>query len=175
MKRLLVALVLVAGCHPEDIDPLERQPKYKPYSENTFFSDGRAMRTPPEGTVAREHDFGDPPAHLDRALLELGHRKYEATCAACHGITGDGDSVVTTKMSLRQPPTLLDERLRTMPSQQIYDIVSEGYGVMPRYATALDPRERWAVVAYVRALQTAAALPLADAPADVKREMEKIK
>jgi len=174
MKRLY-ALVLLAGCHPQDIDPLEQQPKFKPYTENAFFADGRAMRTPPEGTVSREHDFGDPPAKIDLAFVELGRQKYNATCAACHGLLGDGDSVVATKMSLRAPPTLLVERVRAMPAQQIYDIVTEGYGVMPRYATALEPRERWAVVAYVRALEAAAALPFATAPDDVKRAMEKIK
>lgn len=168
-------LLLLAGCHPQDIDPLENQPKFKPYTENAFFADRRAMRTPPEGTVSREHDFGDPPAKIDLQLVELGRVRYNSTCAACHGLLGDGDSVVTTKMSLRVPPTLLSERVRGMAGTELYDIITEGYGVMPRYATALEPRERWAVIAYVRALQTAAAVPMSEAPDDVKHEMEKVK
>jgi mono/diheme cytochrome c family protein len=174
MKRALLLLVL-AGCHPQDIDPLEQQPKFKAYTENPFFADRRAMRTPPEGTVSREHDFGEPPAKIDLAFVELGRQKYSATCAACHGVLGDGDSVVSSKMSLRATPTLLAPDVRAMEGTRLYDIISEGYGIMPRYATALEPRERWAVVAYVRALQAAAGLPIAGAPDDVKRELEKVK
>jgi mono/diheme cytochrome c family protein len=181
MNKLLPAALLAfvagsgaAGCHPQDIDPLEQQPKFKPYQENEFFSDRRAMRTPPEGTISREHDFGDAPP-ISAELLELGKRKYEATCAACHGLAGDGNSTVARKMVLRAPPTLHDDRLRAVEAGYLYNVVTEGYGIMPRYSTALDAHERWAVVAYVRALQLSQHLPIGEAPADVRQAVESAK
>jgi mono/diheme cytochrome c family protein len=173
-SALLFTLAL-GGCHPKDIDPLEEQPKYKAYSENEFFPDHMAMRTPPEGTVAREHDFGDPPTSIDIKLLELGREKYHASCGACHGVLGDGDGVVAGKMGLRAPPSLLSDRVRTMPKEKLYEVITYGYGLMPKYAISLSPRERWATVAYVRALELSQQLPVDGAPADILRELEKVK
>jgi hypothetical protein len=90
MRRLVLLLLLSAGCTAEDIDPMEEQPKYKPYSENPFFADSRAMRAPPEGTVPRERRGSEPPKTLTPELLQLGRDRFEAVCAACHGILGEG-------------------------------------------------------------------------------------
>jgi mono/diheme cytochrome c family protein len=170
-------MVLLAGCHPQDIDPLEQQPKYKAYSENAFFADRRAMRAPPEGTVPRERNLAEerPPASIDAALMQLGRESWERTCQACHGLVGDGDSVVATKMGLKTPPTLHDDRIRAMSALDLYRVISEGYGMMPRYSTVLTPRERWATVAWVRALQLSQHLPLAEAPPDVRQKLEATK
>lgn len=173
MKRLVLLLAL-SGCHPQDMDPLEQQPKYKPYSQNPFYADGRAMRAPPEGTIPRERNLGEerPPEKLDATFLALGRESYERTCQVCHGLLGDGDTVVSSKLGLRTPPTLHADRLRKMSADEMYRVISEGYGLMPRYSTMLKARERWAAVAYVRALQLSQHLPLADAPADVRQQLE---
>jgi mono/diheme cytochrome c family protein len=170
----VLAIFLLCACHPQDIDPLEQQPKYKAYSENKFFADRRAMRTPPEGTIPLERNLEheSPPAQLDAALLELGREAYERTCLTCHGVLGDGEGVVSGKMGLKAPPSLHTDRLRAMPAADMYRIISDGYGLMPRYSTVLTARERWAAIAYVRALQLSQHLPLAEAPADVRKQME---
>ena len=172
MKRALAIVGLLAGCHPRDIDPLEQQPKYKPYAANDFFADGRAMRTPPEGTVPRERELDlSPPRELTPALLALGREKFDIACAVCHGRVGDGKSMVAGKMGLAAPPSLHEPRLRAATAESIYRTITEGYGLMPRYSTMLDVRERWATVAYVRALQLSQNLPLDEAPPDVRRKV----
>jgi mono/diheme cytochrome c family protein len=132
------------------------------------------MRTPPEGTIPRERTDASPP-ELTAELLQLGREKFDATCAVCHGLLGDGESVVASKMALRAPPSLAEARIRALSPLALFEIVSQGYGVMPRYGEVLDPRERWAVVAYVRALQISQSLTLADAPDDVRQRMEGMK
>ena len=171
MSRVVLLLILCAACRPQDIDPMEEQPKLLPYSESALFADRRAMRAPPDGTVPRERQSEEPPATLTPQLLQLGRERFDIICATCHGLAGDGDSIVAGKMSLRQPPSLHEARLRALSSAELYKIISEGYGLMPRYSNVLGPRERWAVVAYVRALQLSQNTPLADAPEDVRRSL----
>jgi mono/diheme cytochrome c family protein len=174
VKKLLYAALLTCSCHPEDIDPLERQPKYKPYTENDFFADRRAMRVPPEGTIPRERNLEQeqPPEKLDMELLRLGKESYKRTCQPCHGVRGDSDSEIVKKMGLIPPPSLLSQDNRARNAESYWAIISDGYGLMPRYSQQLTARERWATIAYVRALQMADALPLAEAPDDVKKTME---
>lgn len=169
MKRALLLGVLVAGCHPQDIDPLEQQPKYKAYAPNDFFADGRAMRPLPDNVVPRERELDPQAPPVTHDLIELGRERYDVVCAVCHGVAGDGDSVVASKMGLKPAPSLHDDRIRALPGERIYQIITEGYGLMPRYAPMLPPRERWGVVAYVRALQLSQNLPFADAPEDLRR------
>jgi hypothetical protein len=186
MKRLLLTalIVLAAGCSNEQLQRMVEQPKYLPYTESDFFEDGRAMRTPPAGTVPRESHFSSPqmegrdangdfvqaiPVPLTRALLNLGRHEFEITCAACHGLLGDGNSVVAEKMSLRAPPTIHDFSGR--PDGFFYVVISEGYGLMPSYAEQIPPHTRWALVAYVRALQLSQRARLADAPPPVQARL----
>lgn len=173
MKRLVFAALLTCSCHPEDIDPLETQPKYKPYSENDFFADRRAMRVPPEHTIPRERNLEQeqPPEKLDDELLRLGKESYRRSCQPCHGVAGDSDSEIVKKMGLIPPPSLLTDKEQSKSAQELYNIISDGYGLMPRYSQYLTPRERWATIAYVRALGFAHSLPLSDAPDDVKKAM----
>lgn len=168
----LAAALTAAGCHPSDIDPLDRQPKLKAYAESELFPDRRAMRSPPAGAVPRERDLAAAQPEVTPALLALGHARFDVVCAPCHGVAGDGDSVVAGKMALRPPPSLHEPRLRALDAGAIYRVITEGYGLMPRLSIHLDPRERWAVVAYVRALQISQRLPLADAPPKVRAELE---
>ncbi|AKF83484.1 cytochrome CBB3 [Myxococcus fulvus 124B02] len=181
MRWLIPAagLVALSGCDvpSEFLQRMEHQAKYEYYEASDFWADGRAMRQPPAHTIPRERfasvsEIKDPiarqtavtgrtngqptatiPVTVDQALLTLGQRKYNIVCSQCHGVLGDGNSVVAENMALRLPPSLLE--LETKPAGHFYTAINEGYGVMPSFSGELDVRERWAVVAYVRALQEA--------------------
>ena len=170
------------------VDPMERQPKGRAFAANAFFEDGRAMRTPPAGTVPRERIVQNPaltqgrvgdtdvteiPIALTRAVLETGHRKFDIYCATCHGLVGDGRSPVAANMSLRLPPNLHERR--GMAVGHYYQVVANGFGLMPGYAAELTVQERWAVVAYLRALQISQNAPLALAPPDVREKLAREK
>ena len=187
MRRLLLALTaLAAACGDTTIfDPMERQPKFKAFSANPLFEDGRAMRQPPEGTVPRERQTQRPeitagrdrsgrvvsaiPIPLTRELMLQGRTKFEIHCAICHGLVGDGVSLVATQMSLRPPPNL--HKLHNPGPGHVFQVISEGFGLMPSYAPELTPQERWAVVAYLQALRRSQAATLADAPPDIQRKL----
>jgi mono/diheme cytochrome c family protein len=180
---------LAAACADTTIvDPMERQPKGRAFALNPFFEDGRAMRTPPAGTVPRERIVQNPaltqgrvgendvtefPIAITRALLETGHRKFDIYCATCHGLVGDGRSPVAANMSLRLPPNLHERR--GMAAGHYYQVVANGFGLMPGYAVELTVQERWAVVAYLRALQISQNAPLALAPPDVREKLSREK
>lgn len=110
------------------------------------------------------------PIPLTRALLERGRDRFEIFCAACHGAAGDGVSVVARKMQLRKPPSLLLERTRARPAGDLFRILREGWGFMPSYAAELGIEDRWAVVAFLEALQRSQPVRIADLPAALQRE-----
>lgn len=166
-----VAMVLLAGCEnsgPErDFERMVNQSYFQVYKECDFFPDRRAMRDPPSGTLPvdrmalppeLEHGLVDNgyveknPVLLTPVFVEMGRRRFEVFCAPCHGVLGNGNSVVAGKMSLRRAPSLVSERVRAFPDGKIYRIVALGQGLMPAYAQELTIAERWAAVAYVRAL-----------------------
>lgn len=187
---VLSAVLVIAGCeNPVTKIGFERmvdQPRGKSYKASPYFRDGRLMRTPPAGAVpidsvgsrARERGLDGNayvaaiPVTVDRALLARGRDRFEVYCAACHGSTGDGDSVVAHHMSLRKPPSLVDEPVRSFPPGRIFEVVSEGYGLMPAYASVLAVDERWAVVAYLRALGLSARVELTTLPPEVRHRAE---
>jgi hypothetical protein len=158
------------------------QPRADPFAPSTVFEDGRAMRTPPEGTLPTEEEappyrvdggyVRDNPFPLTREFLLRGRSRFEVTCAACHGILGDGESVVATKMELRPPPSLHIDRIRALDDGRIEEVIERGYGFMSSYAPFLTAKDRWAVVAYVRALQLSQRAPVASLPPDIVRELE---
>jgi mono/diheme cytochrome c family protein len=190
---LLVALCAACGEKADVIDWLRMKDqtsmKALPYGGNPFFADGRTMRAPPAGTVPREREVADPmlasgldeagayakenPFRLDAELLERGRDRFEITCAACHGLVGDGDSEVARAMRLRKPPSLHEARIAGYPPGRIYQVVTQGFGLMPSYRTQLGIRDRWAVVAYVRALQLSQDVKLAALPADIRDEAQR--
>lgn len=172
MRRLIPAAGLLAltGCEisSEFLQRMEVQSKYEYYEASEFWADGRSMRTPPEGTIPREQQVGNPglttgrvngqlvsaiPLPVDKGLLQLGQKKYNIVCSQCHGVLGDGNSVVAENMALRLPPSLLE--LSGRPAGHFYAAINEGFGMMPSFSGELNTQERWAVVAYVRALQAA--------------------
>lgn len=177
MRVGLVALaaVTLAGCYESDIDPMMRQEKFKAYRENDFYPDGREMRVPPANTVPRERalDLEVNPPPVTAALVERGRDRFDIHCAVCHGFAGDGDSVVASKMSLRAPPSFHTDRLRAYTVQQIYAVITNGYGYMPRYDAEVSTADRWAIANYVKALQLSQHASLDDVPADRRNDLDK--
>lgn len=189
IRATTLSLVIAAtGCETDWIDPMERQKRYKPYEVNPLFSDERAMRPLVPGTIAREQPIGPPafttglvsnayvthvPMPLTTATLALGRKKFEIACAPCHGLAGDGKSVVATKMSLRPPPSLIDDPIARYPPGRVFHSVSLGYGLMASYAAELSVSERWAVVAYWQVLASRN-VPIDEAPPDVRERLQRI-
>jgi mono/diheme cytochrome c family protein len=177
---LCLVLLGATGCNNLWIDPMKQQPKFLPYSESSFYADGRGMRPPPEGAVSRENSYDDPllrggdidagifltsiPLPVDRPLLERGRSRFNIACAPCHGTLGDGQSVVGGKMLLRPPPSLLADNIVALPDGKIEEVVRVGYGLMSGYESQLTSHDRWAVTAYVRALQSSQHAPIELAP-----------
>src|SRR5262249_30810998 len=111
------------------------------------------------------------PIAVDAELLAAGRTQFEVTCAACHGLLGDGASIVAAQMALRPPPSLHSDKVRALPAGRIFQIASEGYGFMPGYRSQIPDRVRWAIVAYVRALQESQNARLSSAPPDVQQRL----
>jgi hypothetical protein len=194
---LLGVMFLAAGCgrgQPRETRPLvlipdlEVQKKYRAQGMGPFFADGRAMRTPPPGTVARgtlrEDDafttarpagpgtelLAHNPLPMTRVTLERGQERYGIYCAPCHGATGAGKGIVVG-YGLVPPPSFHDERLRAAPEGHFFDVITNGVRTMPPYARQISPADRWAIVAYLRALQRSQNATLADVPPDAMGEM----
>jgi mono/diheme cytochrome c family protein len=129
------------------------------------------MREPPRGTVAPDDD--PPRPAVTRELLTRGRVVFERTCATCHGLAGNGQSVVATKMTRRPPPSLHEERLRALSEEQIFTVATNGYGLMPAYGEIVAPDDRWAVVSYVKALQLSQHASVAELPPDVRAQLER--
>ncbi len=181
---LLAAALALTAC--PRLDPMQRQAKVKAYQSSDFYPDGLAMRDPPEGTVPY-HGLLDPtvetglgadgkplavsPVPFDQALVQRGKARFEVSCAVCHGVLGDGDSQVALNMSLRRPPSL--HLYRDRPDGYIFQVISQGFGLMPSYAGSIPVHDRWAVVAYVRALQLSQHATVDQLPAELRGRLEK--
>lgn len=169
-----------------DLERMIAQRGLRPFEETPFFADRRAMRTPPAGTIPRDAVVGRPeltegltaagvdadaiPVTVDRALLERGHTRFEIFCATCHGLTGDGVSAVAHNMALRRPPPIIAPPVTEFPPGRVFRVISAGYGLMPGYANVLDVRDRWATVAYLRALTLSQTARLDQLPPSVRAQ-----
>lgn len=192
----LFVLVILVSCEGIDtsahldLERMQVQPRFRPYGESSFFEDQRMMRAPPTGTVPVENHSPATVATIDgamvdsiyreripipvtTALVQRGQRHFETVCAPCHGLLGDGDSFVAPHMSLRRPPSLLSDEMRARPVGRLYRAIEDGYGLMPSYASLLSPEERWAVVAYVQALQLSQRIPLEELPPSIAAEAQR--
>jgi mono/diheme cytochrome c family protein len=177
-RSLAVALAVLvsaaAACRQEMYD----QPKYKPLGESNFYSDRRASRPLPEGTVARGWLRADArlyegkdggglatalPMPLTRELLLRGRERFNIFCAPCHDRTGGGRGMVVRR-GYQPPPSLHVERLRDAPAGHFFDVVTNGLGAMPDYASQIPVEDRWAIAAYVKALQLSQYAPVSDVP-----------
>ncbi len=183
MFAVLGACLALAGCSRLD---MQDQPKYKPQRPSDFFADGRSGRPPVEGTVARgnmeedvafyegKNDKGDDvdvfPVPVDKAFLERGQQRYDIFCAPCHGRVGNGLGMIVRR-GFKQPPSYHIDRLRNAPVGHLYDVVTNGYGAMLNYASQVQVRDRWAIAAYIRALQYSQNANINDLPAEARAKV----
>ena len=182
MRMLLLAglgLTLV-GCSRLD---MQDQPKFKPQRGSDFFADGRSNRPEVEGTIARGsldedtayydgkdaqgNDIAEFPLAVDKAFIERGQQRYDAYCSPCHGRIGNGLGMIVRR-GFKQPPSYHIDRLRTAPVGHFYDVITNGYGAMLNYAAQVQVRDRWAIVAYIRALQYSQNANVNDLSADAR-------
>ena len=171
----LAALACLAACSNHE---MHQQARIDPLEAAAAFPDGRSARPIPEGTVAYEPagpvpaaDTSAFPGTPDRALLERGRDRYGIHCAPCHGPYGDGDGIIT-RHGFPHPPSYHEPRLLAAAPGHFYRVITDGYGIMYPYAYRVPPPDRWAIVAYIRALQLSRHASLADAPDAERRRLE---
>src|SRR5437763_10599796 len=151
-------------------DNMANQPKLLPYelpAGKTAEPNWPAL--PPAGIVARD-DRPVPMPPLTLALIERGRERFDIACAPCHGRAGDGHGMIVERGFPAMPAFTID-RLRAAPVQHFYDVVTNGYGAMFPYANRVIPRDRWAIAAYIRALQESNSARLADVPAEKRQQL----
>lgn len=178
LPALLALIFVTAGCR---ID-MHVQPYYRPLTKNDFFADGRSSRLPVDGTVARgdlrddtyfytgkvNGNLGDTmPYPLTKEVLDRGRDRFNVYCTPCHGRVGDGNGFIPSR-GLRHPPSYHIDRLRKVPLAYFFDVMTNGFGVMQDYSAQVPPRDRWAIAAYVRALQLSQNVNSAELPAGQK-------
>lgn len=161
---LLALTMTLAGCG--DVS-MTRQNRYGTYAAAKFWPDGTSARPLPEhvvaqGDLAREQDAKNPPP-VTMALLARGRGRFDIYCSPCHGLGGQADGMVVQR-GFPRPPPFTESRLLAAPAGTFYDTITNGYGVMYSYAGRVEPRDRWAIVAYIRALQLSQHATLAEAP-----------
>lgn len=164
-RRLILAIAIaasLAGCDQS----MDKQKKYDTYAPADIFQNGSSAQEPPEGTVpqsepARAAALKSPP-QVTEALLERGRERFNIFCAPCHGFDGDGDGMVV-KRGFPAPPSYHSKALMQAPASHFLDVIRNGYGVMYAYGDRVPPADRWAIVAYIRALQLSRHASAADA------------
>ncbi len=155
------------------------QPKYVPLRESAFFGDARSARPVLAGTVARGHLHDDSlmytgkigaadatvfPFAVDTRAMARGQERFNIYCSPCHGRTGQGDGMVVQR-GYRRPPSYHQDRLRDAPIGHFFDVITNGFGAMPDYAAQIKAEDRWAIIAYIRALQLSEHATPGDVPA----------
>jgi mono/diheme cytochrome c family protein len=179
----MCCLVAVSACRQD----MHNQPKYRPLRASTFFSDGSSARPLVEGTVARgtlQEDevfftgkqnnapVREIPFPVDAHVLDRGQERFNIYCSPCHDATGSGRGMVVQR-GYRQPPSLHDDRLRAAEAGHFFDVMTNGFGAMPDYRVQIAPRDRWAIVAYIRALQLSQRAATSDIPGGDPTKMPK--
>lgn len=144
-----------------------QQRRMDTYAPTTVWKDGTTARPLPDGVVARGDLARDAvaatPPGVTPALLARGQERYAINCTPCHGAAGDGDGMIVRR-GFPAPPSYHTQRLRAAPARYLYDVITEGYGVMYSYAARVTPEDRWAIVAYIRALQLSRHAQVAELP-----------
>jgi len=176
---LIAAIALWSGCRLD----MHVQPKQNPLSPSDFYPDKRSARPLVEGTVARGqlHEdtyfytgkIGDNPGDVmpfpvTKEVLERGRERYNIYCAPCHSRIGDGNGFIPSRGFTRMPPSYHIPRLQKAPLGYFFDVMTNGFGIMPDYASQVSPEDRWKIVAYIRALQLSQSASMKDVPAGQK-------
>ena len=171
---LAAVVLLCASCRRD----MQDQPRFRPFRTTSFFSDGRSARPLVAGTVARGHLEDDDllytgkvagkpaevfPFPITEQILARGRERYDIFCAPCHGRVGDGDGTVVER-GMRRPISFHAERLKNAAPGYFFDAITNGFGAMFDLSERIPAEDRWAIVAYVRALQRSQSASLADAP-----------
>ena len=180
---LTAAMILLAGCRQDMHD----QPRYKPLAATDFFGDGRSARPEVEGTVARGHlridsarytgkvggqDVDVFPFPITRADLYRGQERFNIYCSPCHSRVGDGNGMIVRR-GFRQAASYHTEKLIKAPVGHFFDVMTNGFGAMPSYASRIEPDDRWRIAAYVRVLQFSQNASLGDVPVNRRAEIDK--
>ncbi len=184
-SRILVAACAVAGflfaggCRYLKQD-MANQPKTLPFSPSDFFEDGRSERPLLENTVARGSIADDTlfapkdsnafPLPVNKELLERGQERYKIFCTPCHGLQGDGNGMISMR-GMKHPPSFHQDRLSQAPNGYFYDNITNGFGAMYGYSAQIPPADRWAIIAYVRALQLSRNAIVSDLPAELQQRL----
>jgi hypothetical protein len=165
---------------------MANQPRYKPLGASAFFVDGRSARDLVPGTIARGQlqldellstgrtegaETAELPLPLTPELLARGRERYNIYCSPCHDHVGTGRGMIVQR-GYPRPPSLHIPRLRQAPLGHFFVVMSDGYGAMPEYRPLVSPYDRWAITAYIRALQLSQYAPIAALPADVRQQLE---
>jgi len=182
LGALVLAVAGLSACRQDMHD----QPKYVPLRPSEFFLDGRSARPLPENTIARGHlnddavfytgkgadgkPVADFPFPVTKEVILRGQQRYNVYCTPCHDRTGRGNGMIVRR-GYRQPPTYNSDRLRDQPNGYFYDVITNGFGAMPDYAAQIQPQDRWAIVAYIRALQLSERASINDVPAEARGQL----
>jgi len=171
-----VCLVAVGACRQD----MHNQPKYIPLRDSQFFADGSSARPLVEDTVARGTlqedaafytgkengtELATLPFPLTQEVLDRGEQRFNIYCSPCHDRTGSGQGMIVRR-GYRQPPSYHIDRLRQAPIGHFFDVMTNGFGAMPDYRAQIAPRDRWAIAAYIRALQLSQHASESDVPAE---------
>ncbi len=175
-------LLALAGCR----DDMHNQPRYKPLAESDFFADHRSARPEIDGTIARGHlhidtarytgkfdgeDIDQFPIPITRADIERGRDRFNIYCSPCHGRLGDGNGMVVLR-GFRQAASYYSDKLMKAPVGHFFDVMTNGFGAMPSYASRVQTDDRWRIVAYIRVLQASESAKLSDVPADQRQNLK---
>jgi mono/diheme cytochrome c family protein len=181
-RGLLLCVLVITGCS----NGMEDQPKYEPYEASIFFSNGMSAQPVVPNTVARGQLRADShlyagqvegrqaeefPFAVTSEVLERGQERYNIYCTPCHGYAGYGDGIVVQR-GFSPPPSLHEERLRMAPVGHIFGVITNGIGAMYSYGERITPEDRWAIIAYVRALQLSQNATMENVPADQQPGLE---
>ena len=171
----LLFVGILSGCRQDMHD----QPRYKPQARNDFFPDMRASRLPVDGTIARGHLQEDTylytgkvganpgeamPFPVTRDVLARGQERYNIFCAPCHSRVGDGKGMIPSRGFSKMPPSYHIERLEKAPAGYYFDVITNGFGIMQGYSAQIPAKDRWAIIAYIRALQLSQKASAKDLP-----------
>jgi mono/diheme cytochrome c family protein len=172
MRRALpIVFLLVAGCHQSLT--MTDQPKDSEWERSRLFRNGRVVQAPPQGVVAREDEdraaLGRRPP-MSLALVRRGRERFDIFCSECHGYGGDGDGMVVQR-GFPRPPSFHESRLIAAPAEHYVDVITNGHGVMYSYADRVPPADRWAIAAYIRALQRSRTVAIDSLPPDARTQL----